>query len=362
MTDHHPTARPSVASFFSGIGGFDLGFERAGFEIVVQCEVDSFCNDILARHWPDVPRLADIREVKSAAVPEADVWVGGFPCQDVSLARMGTRAGLRGKRSGLFHQFARLIGECRPRVVVIENVPGLLSSHNGRDFGLIHKTLAELGYSLGWRVLNSKHFGVPQSRQRVYIVGCHRDRTGPAEILFEPERGSGHAAARQPNGAKPVSPFKTSFGDPVTGPLVQGLAYCLYACSARHTGTDWSRTYVSYPDGRVRRLMPGECEGIQGFPRGWTLPTKQPDDPEKLDTLRYTALGNAVTVPVVEWLAGRIKPVLERMKAEAHLAQAQGRFSPAPRRTPQANPDAAIAAGRPADAPEAPALQPLGAD
>lgn len=280
----------------------------------MQCEIDSFCNDILAQHWTDVLRFSDIREVDHAKIPLADVWVGGFPCQDVSVARMGPRAGLKGKRSGLFFPFASLIRERKPRVVLIENVPGLLSSHEGRDFEVIVRTLADIGYSVGWRVLNSRYFGVPQSRQRVYIVGCYRDRTGPGEILFESERSSGNAAARRPNGTSSVSPFKTELGDPVKGPIVQGLAYCLYACSARHTGTDWSRTYVTYPDGRVRRLTPTETERLQGFPVGWTVPSHLPQDAEKLDSLRYTALGNAVSVPVVEWLAERMLPVVRRVR------------------------------------------------
>jgi DNA (cytosine-5)-methyltransferase 1 len=219
---------------------------------------------------------------------------------------MGPRAGLGGKRSGLFYEYARLLGERRPRIFVIENVAGLLSSHGGRDFGIILKTLAELGYGVGWRVLNSRHFGVPQSRQRVYIVGCYRDRRGPGQILFEPERGEGNYSPDGSDGSKPISPFKESFGDPVKGPIVAGLAYCLYACSARHTGTDWSRNYVSYPYGKVRRLMPVECERLQGFPDSWTYPSDTSLDPEKLETLRYTALGNAVTVPVAEWLGERI--------------------------------------------------------
>ncbi len=307
----------TVASFFSGIGGFELGFERHGFELTMQCEIDKFCNEILEKHWTDVKRFTDIKAVKGSDVPSSDVWVGGFPCQDVSLARMGKRDGLRGKRSGLFYDFARLAEECLPKVVVIENVPGLLSSHGGRDFGIVVRTLADLGYSVGWRVLNSRHFGVAQSRQRVYIVGCHRDRRGPAEILFEPECGIGDHKANRQDGQESVSPFKASFGDPVNGPIVQGLAYCLYACSARHTGTDWSRTYVSYPDGRVRRLTPKECEGIQGFPYDWTLPCKPTSDVDKLDSLRYHALGNAVTVPVAEWLAERVKAYLERQHSPA---------------------------------------------
>jgi len=304
---------PSYASFFSGIGGFDLGFQRAGFEITFQCEVDDYCQSILDRHWPSVLKFHDIREVEDANIPISEVWTGGFPCQDLSLARMGPRAGLKGKRSGLFFEFARILEERRPRVVIIENVPGLLSSHGGKDFGIVIRTLATLGYGVGWRVLNSRFFGVPQSRQRVYVVGTYRNGKGPGQILFEPQRSEGHHEKGRSNGAKPLSPFKKSSGDPRRGPIVPTIAYCLYACSARHTGTDWSRNYVSYPAGRVRRLLPVECERLQGFPEGWTLPPILNGNMDKIDTMRYYALGNAVTVPVAEWLARRVKKYLAKV-------------------------------------------------
>jgi DNA (cytosine-5)-methyltransferase 1 len=228
---------------------------------------------------------------------------------------MGPRAGLKGKQSGLFHEFHRLLAESRPRVFVIENVPGLLSSHGGRDFQRIIRALAELGYGVGWRVLNSKDFGVPQSRQRVFIVGSYGEGRGPGEILFEPECGKGDFEASRSNGPKPISPFKRSVGDPGKGPIVKALAHCLYASSARHTGTDWSRNYASYPNGRVRRLVPIECERLQGLPDDWTIPNddrfRQSDD---LDSLRYHAVGNAVSVPVVQWLAKRIALYLGQSK------------------------------------------------
>jgi DNA (cytosine-5)-methyltransferase 1 len=302
----------TVASFFSGIGGFDLGFERAGFRVTMQCEIEPFCNSILEKHWPDVVRYDDIRKVEGGHVPESSVWIGGFPCQDLSIARMGKRAGLRGSRSGLFHEFARLAGEGKPRVLVIENVAGLLSSHNGRDLAVLLSTLAELGYAVGWRTLNSKDFGVPQSRQRVYIVGCYRDVRGPAQILFEPERRKGNSPESRQNGSDSKSPFQTILGDPRgEGPVIQAIAYCLYATSARHTGTDWSRNYVCYPrEGMVRRLIPSECEGVMAFPAGWTLPATNELAGDDLDSARYHALGNAVTPPVAEWLAGRIRDYL----------------------------------------------------
>lgn len=301
-----------VASFFAGIGGFDLGFERAGMKVVWQCEVEPFCQKILAQHWPKVPQAKDITKVTPDEIPDADIWVGGFPCQDVSLARMGARSGLRGKKSGLFYDYAKLIESRRPAVVVIENVPGLLSSHGGRDFGIVVQTLADLGYGVAWRVLNSRYFGVPQSRQRVFIVATYRDPALAGEILFEPERGKGSDSSSRSNGEKSLSPFKTSYGDPVKGPIVQGIAYCLYACSARHTGTDWSRTYVSYPDGRVRRLTPIESERIQGFPDNWTLPDSWDEDSERIESKRYHAAGNAVTVNVAEWVARRVRAAIQK--------------------------------------------------
>jgi len=299
----------SVASFFAGIGGFDLGFERAGMRTVWQCEIKDFCQDVLKHHWPDVPKATDIREVKASDIPEATVWAGGFPCQDVSLARMGPRSGLRGKQSGLFFEFARLLGEARPPVVVIENVAGLLSSHEGRDFGLVVRTLADLGYGVAWRVLDSRYFGVPQSRTRVFIVGTLGGPARAGAVLFEPERGDrDHEKGRQ-DGKEPVSPFQVCVGDPERG-FVKKLAHCLYAESARHTGTDWSRNYVSYPEGRVRRLTPLETERLQGFPDGWTNVDVFGGNIDKLDSARYHACGNAVTVNVAEWIGGRLTEVM----------------------------------------------------
>lgn len=305
------SGRYSVASLFSGIGGIDLGFERAGFDIAYQCEIQPFCRALLEKHWPSVPKSADIKEVNGAEIPASDIWVAGFPCQDVSLARMGKRDGLRGRQSGLFFEFARLVGEARPRILMLENVSGLLSSHQGRDFGLVLGTLAELGYSVGWRVLNSKNFGVPQSRNRVYVVGCYRDREGPPAILFEPECGEGMPEAGRTDGPKSVSPFKRVLEHAgAKGPITKAIAYCLYAESARHTGTDWSRNYVSYPSrGAVRRLTPSECEGVMSFPAGWTVLDGMKDTDET-DTARYHALGNAVTPPVAEWIASRMHAYL----------------------------------------------------
>ncbi len=296
-----------VASFFSGIGGFDLGFQRAGIEVVFQCEIDGFCNSLLERHWPGVERAEDIRKVNNGQeVPQAELWCAGFPCQDVSLARARHRAGLNGRHTSLFYDFARLLDHARPNIVILENVPGLLSSHNGRDFGIILGTLDELGYGVAWRVLDSRYFGVPQSRRRLYLAGYRGNPARAAALLFEPERSPGDTETSRRPRTKSVSPFKESLGDPSVGPVVQRLAYCLAATSGRHTGTDWSRTYITYPDA-VRRITPLEAERLQGFPDGWTVPNGLTSKAVAgLDSARYAALGNAVTVPVAEWIGRRL--------------------------------------------------------
>jgi DNA (cytosine-5)-methyltransferase 1 len=320
LSDEERLTTVGLASFFAGIGGFDLGFERAGMQTVWQCEVKEFCLDILEQHWPHVPRSTDIREVQPDDIPTAAVWAGGFPCQDVSLARMGPRSGLRGQQSGLFYDFARLIDARRPPLVVLENVAALLSSHDGRDFAIVVRTLAELGYGVAWRVLDSRHFGVPQSRSRVFIVGSLGGAASAGSVLFEPECGDRNSEKGRPDGQKSVSPFAISVGDPQRG-FVKKLAHCLYAESARHTGTDWSRNYVSYPEGRVRRLTPLEAERLQGFPDDWTLPKRQIDDVDRLDSARYHACGNAVTVQTVEWIGRRIVDELGPWLLEAQAPQ-----------------------------------------
>ena len=307
----------SIASFFSGIGGLDLGLERAGFDLKFMCEVKPFCREVLKEHWPDVPVENDIRSLDASIIPEADVWSAGFPCQDLSLARMGPRSGLRGTKSGLFHEFMCLVRGRTPRAIILENVHGLLSSHGGRDFAIVLKALDELGYGVSWRVLNSKDFGIPQQRRRVYIVAMHRDWSSPGQVLFEPECGHWNSPKGGSNGKKSTSVFQTIIGNTRKGPLVKSIAHCIYAESARHTGTDWSRNYVWYPDGRVRRFTPNEVERVQGFPDDWTLPSHVDEKAEaRLDSLRYHAVGNAVSPPVAEWVGERLHSLMKAQDSE----------------------------------------------
>lgn len=169
----------TYVSLFAGAGGFDIGFDRSGFTCLAQVEIDRTCRDVLARHWPDVPRFPDVRAFGKKQVPHADVVVGGFPCQDVSLA--GKRAGFEaGERSPLWFEMVRVIRELRPVFVVWENVPGLLSADEGRAFGWVLRELADLGFDGGWRTVDAQFFGVPQQRRRVFGVFA-RGRAG-AEI------------------------------------------------------------------------------------------------------------------------------------------------------------------------------------
>ena len=289
----------SFNSFFAGIGGFDLGFERAGISPAFHCEINQFCQSVLKRHWPDLPSSSDIKALDASSLPDAEVWCGGFPCQDVSVARgWQGRDGLKGKNSGLFYPFLKLIEQKLPQVVVLENVTGLLNSHRGQDFRTIISSLIELGYGVAWRVMNARYFGAPQSRPRVFICAWKGRVDLALHALYGEERGATVKDARKGF----VTPSKCR----ITGASVPHVGYCLAATSGRHTGTDWSRTYVSYFD-KVRRLTPVECEYLQGFPVGWSLPERDyPLCDDEIDTLRYHAIGNAVCVSVVNWIADRI--------------------------------------------------------
>ncbi len=307
-------AKLRLNSFFAGIGGFDLGFDRAGISPAFHCEVNNFCAHVLKRHWPKTPCVPDILALTPEQIPDADVWSGGFPCQDVSVARgwLG-REGLKGKNTGLFYPFAELVRQKLPKVVLMENVSGLLNSHDGRDFAVIMQTFQQMGYGIAWRIFNSRYFGAPQSRPRVYICAWKGSAIRAVNVLYE------NGITKPPESPR-LGFLRQTICDQ-TGAHVPEVAFCLAATSGRHTGTDWSRTYIAYHD-EVRRLTPTECEKLQGFPDSWTLPHEDfhlSDD--AIDTLRYHAIGNAVSVPVVEWIAKRIKAELKASEVEAATAE-----------------------------------------
>lgn len=181
-----------VGELFAGIGGFGLAAQRAGARVLWCSEIEPFAARVYAERFPDVRQLGDVTKVEDAE--PVDCLTAGFPCQDLSVA--GKRKGLIGARSGLFWEITRLAARLRPRWLLLENVPGLLSSHRGRDFETVLAALDELGYGVAWRVLDAQFFGVPQRRRRVFIVG-HLGGPCPAEVLFEPEGVPGDTPARR---------------------------------------------------------------------------------------------------------------------------------------------------------------------
>lgn len=190
----------TAVSCFAGIGGFDLALERNGYDVVAQIEIDKHAQNVLRKRFPLSTLYHDITEVKgedlvrSGFVPAGGIITGGFPCQDLSVA--GRRAGLGGERSGLFWHIHRLIEETETEWFILENVPGLLSSQRGRDMGIVITALVDLGYGVAWRVLDAQHFGVPQRRRRVFIVGhSSGDPRRAAEILAVSESVRGDSAA-----------------------------------------------------------------------------------------------------------------------------------------------------------------------
>lgn len=214
-------------SLFAGVGGFDLGAEAAGWECVAQVEWDPKAQSVLNHHWPHIPKYGDVTDYHGATHP-ADIVVGGFPCQDVSIA--GHRAGVleEGTRSNLYTHIIRIVKEMKhatngvqPRWVVLENVRGLLSVDQGDGFAQVLQDLADLGaLVIEWALLDSQFFGIPQRRQRVFVAACLDPATAdrcPDPLLPVAESLPGHLAKSRKKGTKP--PARTP-GSPDSGGLV----------------------------------------------------------------------------------------------------------------------------------------------
>jgi DNA (cytosine-5)-methyltransferase 1 len=244
--------RMTFGSLFAGIGGMDLGLERAGMTCAWQVEIDPFCRRVLAKHWHEVPKHDDVRTFPDGELDRwrVDLIAGGFPCQDISS--LGSKAGIDGERSALWVQFSRIVRLVRPRYVVVENVGDLAVRGLGRVLG----DLAAMGFDAEWQVLPASAFGAPHRRDRLFIVADAAEigRDGDRPILCQ------HAA--QDADGRPD-------GDP-----------------------SWRGKIVRGPGGRAR-LAPrsGLRRMADGLPSG-------------LD--RIAALGNAVVPQVAEWIGRRI--------------------------------------------------------
>lgn len=329
-------------SLFSGIGGFDLALNRAGMECAWQVEKDIYCQNILNKHWKTVVKYNDIKDVGKHNLEQVDLICGGFPCVDVSIG--GKRAGLEGKQSGLWFEFERIIDELRPKWIIVENVPGLLSSRQGNDFETIIKALDKLGYCVSWRIFDSKNFGVAQRRRRVFIVAS-LGNTYSAKVLFEPESLLSTDAKSKKNREGITNNHETSDIRNDKRLAIDNSGIKFYNIHRNDDGrkdrpnggmyieetntsltiqtkAGKSNTYVviygdnkyKYPKG-IRRLTPLEVERLQGFSDFWT-------DNGQSDTQRYKQLGNAVTVNVVEWIANRIVDIEKQREYSKPLENA----------------------------------------
>ena len=278
-----------VFSMFSGIGGFELGIEQSDIntELVGYAEIDKYAILIFEKQFTGVTNYGDATAITASNLPDFDLLVGGFPCQAFSIA--GKQQGFSDTRGTLFFDIARICAEKRPRYLVLENVKGLLSHDGGQTFQTILRVLADLGYRVEWQVLNSKNFGVPQNRERVFIVGYLGERSGQEIFpLTTYSQSASVVALQQLNKAE-------SQGNRIYDS--SGLATTL----ASQAGGLGAKTGLYQIDTQVRRLTPTECERLQGFPDGWTAGLS--------DTQRYKTLGNAVTVPVVTAVMNQLQQI-----------------------------------------------------
>jgi DNA (cytosine-5)-methyltransferase 1 len=306
-------------SFFAGIGGFDLGLERAGHECVGQVEIDKNCNKVLNYQYPNIKKFKDISKVDPGELPKADLYVGGFPCQDLSLCANKNRRGFNGKRSSLWHEFIRFIENRKPTYIVAENVKGLLSSRKGKDMGIVVRSLAERGYSCEWRLLDSRHFGVAQRRERLFLVATHIERhIGNKKyrpILFEQKGLYGDIEQNKDTKSRSGSSIGGNIKKTISREMnCLGTNKPCIGEGLRVYGDDGvSPTLTStikniMTKGKIRKITPLECERLQGFPDNWTQKgtDEQGNEVNIAESARYKQCGNAVTVNVAEWIGRRL--------------------------------------------------------
>ncbi len=269
-----------IGSLFSGIGGLELGLERAipGAHTVFQVEQNPYARAVLAKHWPNAQRYEDVKEVGAHNLPACDLLCGGFPCQDISAA--GKRAGIEGERSGLWAEYARIIGELRPRFVVVENVSALLSGGMGRVLG----DLAACGYDALWDCIPAQAVGAHHRRDRLFIVAWSQQLRAMADADRQRELQQGQLPGEErrrtgDGSSKVAHPMRQRSQRPE-----QGRASAKERASFRHA-TECSRWLPEPNVGRV-------ADGV----------------PRRVDRLR--CLGNAV-VPQVAEVVGRVVMQLE---------------------------------------------------
>jgi len=334
-------------SLFSGIGGFEIAIQRAFNQQLTQIEqdwqgrnrdinevehdvlptsratalcigyseIDKYAIKTYERHFKH-DNYGDATKINPTELPDFDLLVGGFPCQAFSIA--GKRKGFDDTRGTLFFDIARILAEKRPRHMVLENVKGLLSHDGGKTFQTILGVLSDLGYRVEWQVLNSKDFGVPQNRERIYFVGHLRGECGRKILPITGTNGKDIVQLNQPKHSNDrvysdegISPtLNTMQGgnrQPFIAPVLtpdriekrQNGRRMKENGEPAFTVTAQDR-HGLYDGARIRRLTPLECERLQGFPDNWTMLGGTSAEEIMSDTQRYKMCGNAVTVNTVQ--------------------------------------------------------------
>lgn len=324
-----------VFSCFSGIEAASVAFKPLGFEMVGFSEVDKFCSELLKQKFPNIKNYGDITKHREWKLPRSiDFLCGGPPCQSFSIA--GSRKGMEDARGNLSLEYLSFLKQTDPRWILIENVPGILSSNKGQDFATILTSLAKLRYGFAYCVLDAQNFGVPQRRRRVFIVGhSGGDWKRPAQVLFNAKSLFGHIEESEKK--KLQSKHKTqdcpqsgitgtlcadshpgsySGQDAYTNRLIPET-YCVHGIQSPSWiknkslplgAKDQGHAIITNTKKAVRRLTPLECERLQGFPDNWTRIAYRNKPPEDCpDGPRYKAIGNSWAVPVVRWIGERIK-------------------------------------------------------
>lgn len=287
-----------VFGLFSGIGGFELGFQRAGYEVTLLSEIEPHCIRVLEKNFEGVPIDRDVTKL-SIEEGQYDVLTGGFPCSDISIGSK-TGTGIRGERSGLWDEYKRLIKEGKPKYAVIENVFTLLS----RGLEVILQDLAEIGYDATWTMLDTKFMGLPQRRRRVYIVGV-RDGIPRDTDIFQFERRNTDQHRSEVKAFSQGFEWDFTQGEGESG----GFAYFTRQRSDEFAGVGLASTLmkrdhkdftdVILQEGHLRRVSPEERLLLQGFPVDWW------EGCGLTKTQKYMC--NGMSVPVVQYVAEKIK-------------------------------------------------------
>ena len=287
----------NLLDLFSGIGGFHLGLEKAGFKInSFNSEINKYANQVYKNNFKNSTYVGSVEDVRGSDLPRINAVTFGSPCQDFSLA--GKQKGMGGERSSLILEAIRLIEECRPRFFIWENVKGTFSSNNREDFAAILQAFTNIGgYRLEWQLLNTKWF-LPQNRERVYLVGYTSNKSG----------GQIFPITRKSKGT--IKNNKINIGSARTRKYMN-QAQKLEIRNDNSTNTLTSVQKDNYVLGyyrdqfidSIRKLTPLECERLQGFPDDWT---KFGTEGLISNTQRYKMCGNAVTVDVVEAVGKKI--------------------------------------------------------